>query len=103
MAGHRPPSSQLRQVNQLGISTHVVYSSNSRHVSFKCLVVCATANAIRVRDRGGGGSEGEWARVLEHIFASVAGRELFLNRTTLNDFLLNYAALTFNYVNGKVL
>lgn len=35
--------------------------------------------------------------------ASVAGRELFLNRTTLNDFLLNYAALTFNYVNGKVL
>jgi len=41
-----PPSSQLRQVNQLGISTHVVYSSNSNsgRVSFKCHKVCeATA------------------------------------------------------------
>lgn len=38
--------------------------------------------------------------------SAVAGRELFLNRTsctTLDDFLLNYAALTFSYVNGKVL
>lgn len=32
-----------RQVNQLDISTHVVYSSNSVRVSFKCHTVCGAA------------------------------------------------------------
>lgn len=75
-----------RQVNQLGISTHVVYSSNSVRASFKCHSVCGAANSrldIAI------GSD---------AYAALAWRELFLNscRGTPNDFLLNYAAaLTF--------
>lgn len=73
-----------RQVNQLDISTHVVYSSNSVRVSFKCHSVCGACNSSI-----GTGID---------AYAALVWRELFLNRYrgTPNDFLLNYAAaLTF--------
>lgn len=73
------PASQvpLSQVNQLGISTHVVYSSNSGSVSFKCHRVCGR-NAV-------GSSEHQ----------SIGASEVeptILNTPLANDFLLNYAA-----------